>query len=64
VQVSHSQVSDAHVAGDVAGAIQALLALGPQVVVEKRGQNGARGICPEPYRNDNKNRNSTRQHHA
>ena len=42
VQVSHSQVSDAHVSGDVASAIQGLLALGPQVVVEKRGQAGAR----------------------
>jgi len=29
-------------AGDVVSAIQGLLALGPQVVVEKRGQNGAR----------------------
>ena len=29
-------------AGDTATAIQSLLALGPQVVVKKRGQNGAR----------------------
>jgi 5-dehydro-2-deoxygluconokinase len=42
VEVTHSQVSDAHVAGDTASAIEGLLALGPQVVVEKRGQNGAR----------------------
>ncbi|MBI5880199.1 MAG: 5-dehydro-2-deoxygluconokinase [Chloroflexi bacterium] len=42
IEVTDSQVSDAHVHGDTAGAIQALLAFGPQVVVEKRGSEGAR----------------------
>ncbi len=42
LQVTDSQVSDAHVRGDVERAIGALLALGPQVVVEKRGAAGAR----------------------
>ena len=34
--------SDTHVGGNVNAAIAALLALGPQAVVEKRGQRGAR----------------------
>ncbi len=42
LEVTDSQVSDAHVGGDVGRAITALLALGPQVVVEKRGSHGAR----------------------
>ena len=42
LQVTDSQVSDAHVRGDVERAIEALLSLGPQVVVEKRGAAGAR----------------------
>jgi len=42
IELTHSQISDAHVAGDTAGAIRAILALGPQVVVEKRGSDGAR----------------------
>ncbi|HEY7693692.1 MAG TPA: 5-dehydro-2-deoxygluconokinase [Gaiellaceae bacterium] len=42
VQVEHSQVSDAHVAGDVEAAVKQLLELGPEVVLEKRGADGAR----------------------
>jgi len=42
VQVAHSQMSDAHVPGDSAPAIAALLAYGPQVLIEKRGPLGAR----------------------
>ena len=42
VEVAHSQVSDARVAGDVERAIGGLLGLGPPAVVEKRGQLGAR----------------------
>jgi 5-dehydro-2-deoxygluconokinase len=42
MEVTHSQVSDAHVQGDIERAIESLLALGPRVVVEKRGPAGAR----------------------
>lgn len=42
LQVQHSQMSDARVQGETAHAIQSLLALGPQVLVEKRGSHGAR----------------------
>jgi 5-dehydro-2-deoxygluconokinase len=42
VQLTHSQVSDARVAGDVQSAITGLLALGPRALVEKRGGQGAR----------------------
>ena len=42
VSVSHSQISDARVEGDVEAAVAGLLALGPDVLVEKRGQYGAR----------------------
>jgi 5-dehydro-2-deoxygluconokinase len=42
VEVAHGSVSDSRVAGDVERAIAALLALGPEAVVEKRGQLGAR----------------------
>lgn len=40
--VSHSQVSDAHVAGDGDAAIATILSLGPRVVIEKVGDRGAR----------------------
>ena len=42
VQLEHSQVSDARVGGDVEAAVTRLLALGPEAVVEKRGELGAR----------------------
>lgn len=42
LQVTHSQMSAAHVRGDTARAIETLLALGPRVLVEKRGAAGAR----------------------
>src|SRR5437870_2045144 len=42
VSLTHSQVSDARVGGDVDVSIQGLLALGPRVLVEKRGAHGAR----------------------
>ncbi len=42
VQLTHSQVSDARVGGDIDAAIQALLALGPRALVQKRGADGAR----------------------
>jgi 5-dehydro-2-deoxygluconokinase len=42
MQLTHSQVSDTKVRGDIEQAIQTLLQLGPQVVIQKRGQHGAR----------------------
>jgi 5-dehydro-2-deoxygluconokinase len=42
VRLTHSQVSDARVAGDTDLAITAILALGPRVLVQKRGVDGAR----------------------
>ncbi len=41
VNLTHSQVSDAHVSGDIATAIETLLALGPRVLAQKRGADGA-----------------------
>ncbi len=41
ISLTDSQVSDARVAGDVDAAIAALLALGPQVLLQKRGKAGA-----------------------
>lgn len=42
VALTHSQVSDAQVEGDLDAAVEALLALGPQALIEKRGEEGAR----------------------
>lgn len=42
MNLTHSQISDTRVAGDTQSAIQALLALGPGVLVEKVGAEGAR----------------------
>ncbi len=42
VHLTHQQVSDARVRGDVGAAIDRLLRLGPSVVIEKRGRDGAR----------------------
>jgi len=41
VSLTHSQVSDARVSGDINVAIQALLALGPKALAQKRGATGA-----------------------
>ena len=41
VSMTHSQISDAHVSGDINVAIQALLALGPRVLAQKRGAAGS-----------------------
>jgi 5-dehydro-2-deoxygluconokinase len=42
VRLTHSQVSDARVGGDVDAAIARILAAGPQALVRKRGSHGAR----------------------
>ena len=40
--LTHSQVSDTRVEGDIDVAIRRLLELGPEAVIEKRGEEGAR----------------------
>jgi 5-dehydro-2-deoxygluconokinase len=42
ISIVHSQISDARVQGDTEEAIQQLLKLGPDVVVQKRGATGSR----------------------
>lgn len=42
VNLTHSQISDAKVSGNVQSAIQTMLSMGPSVLVEKRGEHGAR----------------------
>jgi 5-dehydro-2-deoxygluconokinase len=42
IHLTHSQVSDTRVAGDTRTAIGELLTFGPQAVIEKRGEHGAR----------------------
>jgi 5-dehydro-2-deoxygluconokinase len=42
ISLTHSQVSDTRVRGDVDAAIDALLMLGPKVLLQKRGGDGAR----------------------
>lgn len=42
IRLTHSQVSDARVGGDTAEHSRALIAQGPGVVVEKRGEHGCR----------------------
>jgi len=42
VQLSHSQMSDARVAGDTAEHVSTLMGQGPRVVLEKRGKDGCR----------------------
>jgi 5-dehydro-2-deoxygluconokinase len=39
--LTHSQVSDTRVAGDTRAAIEVFLEMGPEAVVEKRGEHGA-----------------------
>lgn len=48
IHLADSQVTDARVAGDVDAAIEALLALGPRVLLQKRGKAGARVHLVEP----------------
>lgn len=42
MSLTHSQVSDARVSGDVDQAVKALLALGPTALLQKRGEAGVR----------------------
>jgi len=42
ISLTHSQVSDARVSGDIDTAIRSLLSLGPRVLAQKRGAAGSR----------------------
>jgi 5-dehydro-2-deoxygluconokinase len=42
ISLTHSQISDARVSGDIDTAIQTLLSLGPRVLAQKRGAAGSR----------------------
>ena len=42
MQLTHSQVSDTRVSGNIESAIAALLELGPHVLAQKRGGDGSR----------------------
>ncbi|HSH38659.1 MAG TPA: 5-dehydro-2-deoxygluconokinase, partial [Chthoniobacterales bacterium] len=42
ISLTHSQISDTRVGGDVDEAIQRVLALGPEVLLQKRGAEGSR----------------------
>jgi len=41
MSLTHSQVSDTKVSGDIDAAVSTLLALGPRTVIQKRGEEGA-----------------------
>lgn len=42
MSLTHSQVSDTHVSGDIDAAIETLLSLGPKALLQKRGAEGVR----------------------
>ncbi|MGN6359037.1 MAG: 5-dehydro-2-deoxygluconokinase [Thermomicrobiales bacterium] len=48
INLTHSQVSDARVSGDLGAAIHTLLAHGPRALLQKRGADGARVHLAEP----------------
>lgn len=48
IKLTDSQISDAHVAGDVEVAIATLLDLGPRVLLQKRGAAGSRVHLVQP----------------
>jgi 5-dehydro-2-deoxygluconokinase len=48
MSLTHSQMSDTRVRGDVDAAIAALLAMGPQVLLQKRGAAGSRVHLKHP----------------
>ncbi len=50
--ITHSQISAPEVQGDLEAAVAALLARGPQAVIVKRGQHGARVCLPDGTRQD------------
>lgn len=48
MQLTHSQVSDTRVSGDIEAAIRELLSRGPRAVLQKRGSEGVRVHLAEP----------------
>ena len=48
ISLTHSQVSDARVSGNIDSAIRELLALGPQALLQKRGAEGTRVHLARP----------------
>lgn len=42
ISLTHSQISDTRVAGDIEEAIEKLLSLGPKALLQKRGEDGVR----------------------
>jgi 5-dehydro-2-deoxygluconokinase len=42
ISLTHSQISDARVSGDIDAAIRALMSMGPRVLAQKRGADGSR----------------------
>src|SRR6266540_2448171 len=48
IRLTHSQISDTRVGGDVDAAIQTVLALGPRVLLQKRGAAGSRVHLASP----------------
>lgn len=42
INVTHSQISDAKVSGDIDDAIDTLMSMGPKVLIQKRGEEGVR----------------------
>ncbi|MGH2542018.1 MAG: 5-dehydro-2-deoxygluconokinase [Ardenticatenaceae bacterium] len=48
INLTHSQLSDARVGGDVQAAVQTLLALGPKALIQKRGAEGVWIHLAEP----------------
>jgi 5-dehydro-2-deoxygluconokinase len=48
INLTHSQISDARVSGDIEASIKQLLAFGPGALIQKRGADGARVHLAEP----------------
>jgi 5-dehydro-2-deoxygluconokinase len=48
IRLTHSQISDARVSGDIDAAIQTILTLGPRVLLQKRGAAGSRVHLASP----------------
>lgn len=66
INLTHSQVSDTRVGGDVDAAITRVLALGPQVLMQKRGAHGSRihfgnDHGPPPHPNPPRTREGRRE---
>ena len=65
ISLTHSQVSDTRVQGDVDAGVDALLALGPKVLLQKRGGDGARVHIvddPQPATSATNQASSIRHH--